>query len=202
MARHLGDELSDYVDRRMPAALLLAWDRHLVGCQLCRCAADQERRVLASLRANPAPHVPSGLHQMLLALSLPGEPPAGAAGVAPAGPPIPAPPPGAPHPLAVGPSRLPTLGRAAPAHYRSLRRPLALAGAVAGSAAAAALTIGLATPVGSSSAAVVQPAPATAPGWNAVGVSGAYSWVPSVVQVGGPSRVQSVLAPATERPSR
>ncbi len=69
MQRHLGDLVSAYVDRRLPAAELLAGDRHVVVCEPCRHAVEQERRVLASLRAAREPGMSAGLQALLLELA-------------------------------------------------------------------------------------------------------------------------------------
>ncbi len=63
MAQHLGLQVSAYVDRSLDPATLLSFDRHLVACEVCRHAADQERRLLASLRPRHAgrPVRPAGL---------------------------------------------------------------------------------------------------------------------------------------------
>lgn len=69
MQRHLGDLVSAYVDRRLPAAELLAGDRHVLVCERCRHAVEQERRVLASLRAAREPGMSAGLQALLLELA-------------------------------------------------------------------------------------------------------------------------------------
>lgn len=121
MAQHLGLQVSAYVDRSLEPAVLLAFDRHLVACEVCRHAADQERRLLASLR-HGTPGVPSSLQASLLSLA--------------AHPPVPQAPP------AVR-AAVPTVAPAAPPLHRSPRRAAALAGFAATASAVAA--IGLAT---------------------------------------------------------
>ncbi|MGB8384874.1 MAG: zf-HC2 domain-containing protein, partial [Dermatophilaceae bacterium] len=69
MTRHLGARLSDYVDRRLDAATLAELDRHVVACQVCRASADQERQLLAALRASPGPAVSTSLQELLLGLA-------------------------------------------------------------------------------------------------------------------------------------
>lgn len=68
MSRHLGDQVSAYVDRRLPGSALSAWDRHVVVCAHCRYAVDQERSLLASLRTAPAPCVSDSLQALLLGM--------------------------------------------------------------------------------------------------------------------------------------
>ena len=53
MTRHLGDQVSAYVDRRLDPRSLLAFDRHVTVCIGCRYAVDEERVLLVSLRADP-----------------------------------------------------------------------------------------------------------------------------------------------------
>ena len=69
MTRHLGPRLSDYVDRRLDPATLAELDRHVVACQVCRASADQERQLLAALRASPGPAVSTSLQELLLGLA-------------------------------------------------------------------------------------------------------------------------------------
>lgn len=122
MAQHLGLQVSAYVDRRLDPATLLTFDRHLVACVVCRHAADEERRLLASLR-HGSPGVPSSLQASLLSMAA-------------AHPPVPQ------APAAVR-AMVPTVAPAAPPLHRSPRRAAALAGFAATASAVAA--IGLAT---------------------------------------------------------
>lgn len=123
MTPHLRGHVRAYVDRAMPPAMLHLYDRHLVCCQMCRSAADQERRIVASLRSDTG--VPMSLRSALMGLAaepsggpthlvtsdLGASRPIGAAGAAdgaggsggqgghvgsgsPSGPPVPAPPAG------------------------------------------------------------------------------------------------------------
>lgn len=71
MSRHLGDQLSAYVDRRLPGSALLAWDRHVLVCTQCRYAVDQERGLLASLRSAPEPCVSESLQALLMGMGGP-----------------------------------------------------------------------------------------------------------------------------------
>lgn len=137
MSRHLGLQVSAYVDRRLEAPLLRAFDQHLVACQVCCYAAEQERRLLASLRHGPTPGLSEGLQSMLLGLGSPRD--LGAADEAAAL---------VPQRLVVRPvSRpVPTVAPAAPALHRSPRRAALFAGLAAGASAAAAIGIAVATP--------------------------------------------------------
>jgi hypothetical protein len=138
MSRHLGAQVSAYVDRRMHPAALLAFDRHVLVCPGCRYAVDQERRLLGSLRSAPGPGVSSGLHSMLLGLaeSVVAED----IGRSASGPALPV------APDAVRAMRLPTIPPTAPAQHRSVRRAAFLAGFAAGASAAAAWSLTVAAP--------------------------------------------------------
>ena len=150
---HLGDQLSAYVDRRMSAAVLYGWDRHVMICAVCRARVDEERRLLESLRSAPAPGMSAELQAMLLSLAdggvLDGSPavtgPLGGRGRVPSAaqpiPVIPLAPPAARPDAATG-SSVPAL----PALHRSLRRSLVLATLAAGASASAAWTLGLSQP--------------------------------------------------------
>lgn len=153
---HLGDQLSAYVDGRLSPAVLYAWDRHVVVCLACRQRVDEERRLLASLRAAPAPGISASLQAMLLSLAEPtftSPQPATTPSVetgsgnwvqrtVAAYPPIPR----APEGLRGGiPDRLSAAAGAPalPALHRSLRRSIALAAVAAGASATAAWTLAL-----------------------------------------------------------
>ncbi len=123
--RHLGMQVSAYVDRTLDAQELRALDRHLVACQVCRYAADQERRLLTSLRRDPTPCLSEGLQTMLLGLASP----------AASAPPVPE------APASVRAMRLPTIAPAAPALHRSPVRAAMMAGLAAGATAAAAWSL-------------------------------------------------------------
>jgi hypothetical protein len=140
---HLGDRLSDYVDRAMPDQDLWVCDRHVLICPSCGEAVAEERRLLESLRRlDGVPPGGDALRQALLQLGaevpLPEEP---------------------------GPERLPVLHSGAPAMHRSARLSLALAGSVAAACAVAAWAVagaqplpdGGTTPVAHPSRAVVRP---------------------------------------------
>jgi hypothetical protein len=129
--RCLGDQLTAYADRAMDEATLLRWDRHVVGCQCCRAAVDEERRVLSALRSSAGSPVPGDLRGMLLALAtqMPHPGPEGStAPRAPMLPPIPAAP-------------VPVVDRGTPALHRSAGRATVYAGLAAGATAAAALSL-------------------------------------------------------------
>jgi putative zinc finger protein len=140
---HLGSLVSAYVDRDLPAGVLLGCDQHLAVCGACRAAAEDERRLLESMRRTTTPCLSSSLQSALLGL---------AASAAPVGE--------RPH--------LPVVDPAAPALHRSPVRAAVLAGLAAGASAAAALSLGVAGVGGSgpgpttpSSPAVRLPAAAT-----------------------------------------
>jgi hypothetical protein len=152
MSRHLGPLLSDYVDRRLDGATLAEFDRHVVACQVCRAAADNERALLTSMRTAPGPEVSAGLQQLLLGL----------AGAAPSAQPSPVPDvPVAPAPVQA--LRLPVVPPATPALHRSPLRATLLAGLAA--SASAAVAWGLTAPAAPSSAGVapVSTVPRTTP---------------------------------------
>lgn len=120
--RHLGDLVHDYVTDALPDDHAHRADQHLLVCGMCRAAVDQERRLIASLQAFPAP----GRHQDLVSGLL------GLAQELPAPPPPAAPPTGRPCPSIVS--------TGAPAQYQSARHSLAAAlVAVVGCAGAAAV---------------------------------------------------------------
>lgn len=129
--RCLGDQLTAYADRAMDDATLLRWDRHVVGCQCCRAAVDEERRVLSALRSSTGSPVPGDLRSMLLALAteLPTAALEGPGAGRASGPP----------PVPVAPVRV--VDRGTPALHRSAGRATVYAGLAAGATAAAALSL-------------------------------------------------------------
>lgn len=130
MTRHLGLQVSAYVDRRLDAEVLRAFDQHLVACQVCCHAAEQERRLLTSLRHGATPGLSEELQSMLLHLAS-----------APTAPMAPRP------PVARPASRpVPTVAPAAPPLHRSPRRAAMFAGLAAGASAAAAFGLAVAGP--------------------------------------------------------
>ncbi len=156
MSRHLGDQVSAYVDRRLPGSALSAWDRHVVVCAHCRYAVDQERSLLASLRTAPAPCVSDSLQALQLGMGNASPNARFIAAAASTGSPVGAQPPVPAAPFLVQGLRLPTVSPAGPPRHRSARRAALVAGLAAGASAAAAWTVGLAP-------AAVSAAPAGAP---------------------------------------
>ena len=112
---HLGDRLSDYVDRALPADDLAVCDRHVLICPSCGQAVVDERNLLASLRRVDVPAQGDALQQALRQLGA----------QAPAAP---------DHDQ----ERLSVLPLGAPAMHRSARLSVALAGAAAAVCAVAA----------------------------------------------------------------
>jgi hypothetical protein len=177
-ARCLREELTDYAAGRLTAVRRNHWDLHLVTCQSCRAAVEDERRLQQALRLDTVA-VPDQLRSTLLALAL--RPDGGVPSV-----------PIAPARVRSAVSAMPlaTLSPDAPAAHRSMVRPTLLAtlAASAGAAAAIGLSIGsLGAP-----AAQVRPlarpaAPATSvlsngavpvayrPGWSLAALHGAQS---------------------------
>jgi hypothetical protein len=142
---HLGSLTSAYVDRDLPAGVLLGCDQHVAVCGSCRATAEAERRLLESMRRSTTPCLSSSLQSALLDL---------AASAAPVG---------------VRRPHLPVVDPSAPALHRSPVRAAVLAGLAAGASAAAALSLGVAGvggsgpgPTAPSSPAVRLPAAATA----------------------------------------
>ncbi|HNV14332.1 MAG: hypothetical protein IPI13_11645 [Actinomycetales bacterium] len=183
MSRHLGDQVSAYVDRRLPGSALSAWDRHVVVCAHCRYAVDQERSLLASLRTAPAPCVSDSLQALLLGMGNASPNARFIAAAASTGSPVGAQPPVPAAPFLVHGLRLPTVSPAGPPRHRSARRAALVAGLAAGASAAAAWTVGLA-PAAVSAAPAGAPVPARV--GTASGLGAAYSGMLSfpVSQVG------------------
>jgi len=121
---HLGGHVSAYVDRCLPAHEQLAFDRHVVVCIACRTVADDERRLLASLRAAPIPRPNSSLAAALRDMAS-FDPSATY-----------------PVPTATRP-QLVVLRRTAPPMHRSPVRAALVAGLAAGASAAAAWSLGV-----------------------------------------------------------
>ncbi len=208
MTRHLGLQVSAYVDRRLDARQLHAFDQHLAVCLVCRHAADEERRLLTSLRSGHTPGFSADLQSMLLAMAQPASaaPPSAVAFAAddevvaaatptgwlrsrarPSGPP---PIPRAPE--SVRQLRVPTVAPAAPALHRSPRRAAAIAGLAAGASAAAAIGLAVVGPGPGASASLRSPVPRT---------SGAtVTAVPATFAGSGLS--SSPLRQALQRPGR
>ena len=143
MTPHLRGHVRAYVDRALPPALLHVYDRHLVYCRVCQSAADQERRIVLSLRSDTG--VPASLRSSLMglaaappslgtnALTRPSGPDGG-----PAVPPVPAAPPGSLVSLHAFHDPVPTVRPTAPALHRSPVRAAVVASIAAGASVAAA----------------------------------------------------------------
>jgi len=116
---HLGSLVSAYVDRDLPAGVLLACDQHLGVCGSCRAVAEQERRLMESMRRALAPNPSSSLQSALLGLA------------------------DHPTPTTCRP-HLPVVQPGAPPLHRSPVRAAVLAGLAAGASAAAAVSLGVA----------------------------------------------------------
>jgi hypothetical protein len=209
VTRHLGLQVSAYVDRRLDARQLHAFDQHLAVCLVCRHAADEERRLLTSLRSGHTPGFSADLQSMLLAMAQPASaaPPSSVtfasgddevvAAATPSGwlrartrpsgpPPIPR------APESVRQLRVPTVAPAAPALHRSPRRAAAIAGLAAGASAAAAIGLAVVGPGPGASASLRSPVPRT---------SGAtVTAVPATFAGSGLS--SSPLRQALQRPGR
>ncbi len=134
MTPHLRGNVRAYVDRGLSPALLHLYDRHVVCCAMCRAAADQERRIVASLRADTG--IPTSLMSSLMGL---GAAPSGPAtpGV-PSAPPVPRPPSGLRMPSASFRDPVPTVRPSSPPLHRSPMRAAVLASIAAGASVAAA----------------------------------------------------------------
>ena len=184
MTRHLGLQVSAYVDRGLDATALRAFDQHLVVCLVCRHAADEERRLLDSLRSGPTPGFSADLQSMLLALAGPGP------GAGPGSNPQPGSTPLSSAPSSGGPSflsrssispppiprapasvrqlRVPTVPPASPALHRSPRRAALVAGLAAGASAAAAIGLAVVGPGTSAASATVRAPETRIPGVSTV----------------------------------
>ena len=179
-ARCLRDELTDYASGRLTAVRRSHWDLHLVTCQSCRAAVDDERRLQTALRLDTVA-VPDQLRSMLLALATRPE------GAIPSVPLAPA------HVRTyVTAVPLAPLAPHAPAVHRSMLRPTLLAtlAASAGAAAAIGLSLGnlgasaaqvrpLTRPAPPAQSSTFVPAPAAPAsyrsGWSLAAVTGAQS---------------------------
>ena len=202
MTRHLGLQVSAYVDGRLDARQLHAFDQHLAVCLVCRHAADEERRLLTSLRSGPTPGFSADLQSMLLAMAQPAAPAAPDDDLAvaattpswlrgmtrPSGPP---PIPRAPE--SVRQLRVPTVAPASPALHRSPRRAAAIAGLAAGASAAAAIGLAVVGPGPGASASLRSPIPRTAGVSTATALPAAFT---------GSGLVSTPLRQALERPGR
>ena len=201
-------QVSAYVDRRLDARDLHAFDQHLAVCLVCQHAADEERRLLTSLRSGPTPGFSADLQSMLLAMAQPAAcgsaPTSGTLDDGPVATPVPSSwmrgrsrPPGIPPipraPESVRQLRVPTVAPAAPALHRSPRRAAAIAGLAAGASAAAAIGLAVVGPGPGASASLRTPAP-RAPG--ATTVTAVPAWL------AGSGLTASSLRQALQRPGR
>ena len=203
MTRHLGLQVSAYVDGRLDARQLHAFDQHLAVCLVCRHAADEERRLLTSLRSGPTPGFSADLQSMLLAMAQPAVAPAApdddlaVAATTPSwlrGMTRPSGPPPIPRaPESVRQLRVPTVAPASPALHRSPRRAAAIAGLAAGASAAAAIGLAVVGPGPGSSASLRSPVPRTAGVSTATALPAAFT---------GSGLVSTPLRQALERPGR
>ncbi|GAB3877619.1 anti-sigma factor [Terrabacter terrigena] len=150
MTPHLKGHVRAYVDRALPPALLHLYDKHVVCCTTCRAAADQERRIVASLRADTG--VPMSLRTSLMGLAAV-EPTEGAP--ARSAPRVPVPPLGFRMPSAPSYDPVPTVRPTAPALHRSPMRAAVVASIAAGASVAAAWGLAI-TPVPGTRAPVVR----------------------------------------------
>ncbi len=160
MSRHVGVQLSAYVDRCLDPAALREIDRHLVACRVCGHAVEQERRLLASLRHGATPRLSESLQASLLSL-------AGGHELAPA-----------PQGPVGRMAAVPTVSPTRPALHRSPRRAAGLAGFAAGASAAAAIGLAVAGP-GATASPLRAPSPRLT-GSVAGSVSGLVSGASSV----------------------
>lgn len=131
MTPHLKGHVRAYVDRALPPAMLHLYDKHLVCCTVCRAAADQERRIVAALRAETG--VPMSLRSSLMGLAA-----ASAADEPVRTPRIPPVPTRPRMPSAHFHEPVPTVPPTAPALHRSPMRAAVVASIAAGASVAAA----------------------------------------------------------------
>lgn len=172
MTPHLRGQVRAYVDRSLPEPVLRCFDRHVVYCMTCRAAADQERRIVASLRADA--DVPQGLRSALLGLgsTSPAGRPAGPAwGPRSSGAAHDPMAPEAPSGIRMPPSpvreAIPTVPPQAPALHRSPMRAALFASLAAGASVAVAWSLA-AAPLPTAGV-VRQPAPRAPSGVASIG---------------------------------
>ena len=158
MTPHLKGYVRAYVDRALPPAMLHLYDKHLVCCTVCRAAADQERRIVASLRSDTG--VPMSLRSSLMGL---GAAPVGEPQPAPSppgrsnGPRIPLTPIGFRMPSTPSYDPVPTVRPTAPALHRSPMRAAVVASIAAGASVAAAWGLAISPVPGSRAPSVRGP---------------------------------------------
>ena len=175
-------------------------------CLVCRHAADEERRLLTSLRSGHTPGFSADLQTMLLAMAQPAAPTAPAAAFGPDEVVLAATPtswlrgrsrPSGPPPIPRAPEsvrqlRVPTVAPAAPALHRSPRRAAAIAGLAAGASAAAAIGLAVVGPGPGASASLRSPIPRTS-GATVTAVPASFA---------GSGLIASPLRQALQRPGR
>lgn len=184
MTPHLRGNVRAYVDRALPAPILHAFDKHVVCCALCRALADQERRIVATLRSETG--VPQSLRSSLIGL-------AGAAGSPPV-PDVPRAPLGLRMPQTSLPAPVPTVAPTSPALHHSPVRAAVVASLAAGASVAAAWGLAV-SPIPASSP--LRPAVARVPAGTAT--MAPASLAPAFV---GPARTRTTAPWAVQtRPS-
>ncbi|MEO7448028.1 MAG: hypothetical protein ABI336_07105 [Humibacillus sp.] len=134
MTPHLRGQVRAYVDRSLPPAVLHLYDKHLICCTLCRADADQERRIVASLRSDTS--VPLSLRSSLIGLA--SSPPPMEAPNQPTVPRIPLPPMSLRMPSGASHAPVRTVRPTAPPQHRSPMRAAVVASIAAGASVAAA----------------------------------------------------------------
>lgn len=145
MTPHLRGQVRAYVDRALPGPILRVYDQHVVVCLACRAAADQERRIVASLRADTG--VPQALRSSLLGLaSLAPAERGPLAGLRADQPGVPVPPVGFRMPPSSVREPVPTVPPQSPALHRSPMRAAVVASLAAGASVAAAWSLAV-TPI-------------------------------------------------------
>jgi hypothetical protein len=203
---HLRGQVRGYVDRSLPPAVLHLYDKHLICCALCRSAADQERRIVASLRSDTS--VPMSLRSSLIGLA--SSPPPMEAPGQPTVPRIPLPPMSLRMPSAASHAPVPTVRPTAPPQHRSPMRAAVLASIAAGASVAAAW--GLAVSPSATGPSSLRP-PVSSFGGAGFGVSsiggatafpvsraagaphsGSSSWVGAEASQGSPGSVVQTVA--------
>lgn len=226
MTPHLRAHVRAYVDRALPPALLSLYDRHLICCQSCRAAADQERRMMLTLRSFTG--LPTGLRSSLLDLGA--QPPAAHPtpsvgpplacsiddgsgpvvmprplfGTDPALPHVPTPPLGS-SVGAHGFSPVPTVSPRSPALHRSPVRAAVVASIAAGASVAAAWGLAVAPlPDTGSPASARMPAEAVGAGQVSSAATVGFSGLTTagfVVRAAGGARAAAAEARARRLPS-
>lgn len=131
MTGHLRGHVRAYVDRALPAPMLRAYDQHLVFCAVCRAMADQERRIVAALRADTG--IPQSLRSSLMSLAVVAVP-TSTSGV----PDVPLAPSRLRMPSGGLPAPVPTVAPTSPPLHRSPARAALVASLAAGASVAAA----------------------------------------------------------------